>query len=502
MFKLFGPPGTGKTTALLDLVDKALRDGTPPNKIAFLAFTRKAAQEAKDRASERFFLDKKTDLANFRTLHSFALSRTAIPASQIMSEKHYFELGQRIGVKLGRTKNIDLFEDGGDFSPSADPILALINLARLRRVSLRAEYNASDLSVEWNTVKYVSTALDRYKRGMHLYDFTDMLEEFVANASTACPHLDLCLLDEAQDLSALQWELAHALDLRAKRMFVAGDDDQAIYSFAGASVEHFLSLDAPAETLSQSYRVPRAVHELAEKVVARIPHRFPKKYLPRSDKGSVQRVSDVSQVNMTHGSWLILAQAGYMLQTCALELRAIGLLFNFCGQRSIPAAVSEAVNAWERCRKGLEITGLQARAIYRFMSPSRIKAGHKRVKGLSDTACTDYEGLVKNHGLVAQRNMIWSTAMDKLLERDRAYVTAMLRRGESFNAAPRIDVSTIHAAKGGEADNVVVLTDLSPAADTTEGQPDIHRLFYVAFTRCKQNLFLVEADNFNRAYVV
>ena len=55
--------------------------------------------------------------------------------------------------------------------------------------------------------------------------------------------------------------------------------------------------------------------------------------------------------------------------------------------------------------------------------------------------------------------------MDKLPETDRAYIVAMLRRGEQFNKEPRISVSTIHGSKGGEADNVVVFTDLSPAAD-------------------------------------
>ena len=89
MYRIFGPPGTGKTTKLLNMVDKALADGIHPNEIAFLAFTRKAANEAKERASVRFNLDPKTDLTYFRTLHSLALAQTSIKFENIMSEQHY-----------------------------------------------------------------------------------------------------------------------------------------------------------------------------------------------------------------------------------------------------------------------------------------------------------------------------------------------------------------------------------------------------------------------------
>ena len=53
---ILGPPGTGKTHNLLNLVEKELANGTSPDRIGFFAFTKKAAMEAKDRAKKKFNL--------------------------------------------------------------------------------------------------------------------------------------------------------------------------------------------------------------------------------------------------------------------------------------------------------------------------------------------------------------------------------------------------------------------------------------------------------------
>ena len=69
---ILGPPGTGKTTTLLNLVDQFIQQGVKPKKIGYFSFTKKAANEAKQRAIDKFNLDEKEDLIFFRTLHSFA----------------------------------------------------------------------------------------------------------------------------------------------------------------------------------------------------------------------------------------------------------------------------------------------------------------------------------------------------------------------------------------------------------------------------------------------
>jgi superfamily I DNA/RNA helicase len=73
-----------------------------------------------------------------------------------------------------------------------------------------------------------------------LYDYTGMLELFLKRE--AAPKLEVVFIDEAQDLSPIQWEMVALLQKNSKICYVAGDDDQAIFRYAGADVEHFVNL--------------------------------------------------------------------------------------------------------------------------------------------------------------------------------------------------------------------------------------------------------------------
>lgn len=66
---VLGPPGTGKTTTLLNEVEKEMRSGVPPEHIGYVTFTRKGAGEAIDRAAKKFGFEADR-MPYFRTLHS------------------------------------------------------------------------------------------------------------------------------------------------------------------------------------------------------------------------------------------------------------------------------------------------------------------------------------------------------------------------------------------------------------------------------------------------
>lgn len=54
------------------------------------------------------------------------------------------------------------------------------------------------------------------------------------------PEFDVIFIDEAQDLSPLQWQLYDVLKTKTKDIYLAGDDDQAIFAWAGADVKRFI----------------------------------------------------------------------------------------------------------------------------------------------------------------------------------------------------------------------------------------------------------------------
>ena len=90
---VLGPPGTGKTTTLLNLLEDYLKK-TDPNRIGYFAFTQKAANEARERAMDRFNLSE-DDLPYFRTLHSLAFRVLGLRKENVMQRRHYEDLGKK-----------------------------------------------------------------------------------------------------------------------------------------------------------------------------------------------------------------------------------------------------------------------------------------------------------------------------------------------------------------------------------------------------------------------
>ena len=266
---ILGPPGTGKTTRLLQLVEEYLEKGILPKEIGYFAFTKRAANEAINRACVKFNFEK-DDLKYFQTLHSFAFRTLGINKDKVMGNTHYKHFGKVMGTPVGYATQQS---EGSDYFSSDCEYLSIIELAKARGVSTREQFdqNAHTGDVEWQLLEAFDRGLKRYKMEYGLLDFSDMLTQAIEN--TTFPRFKVIFIDEAQDLSHLQWKLVQKLIEHSEDVYIAGDDDQAIFRWAGADVEHFRNLNGHIEVLKQSYRVPRAVHELSQVIVNRIEKR-------------------------------------------------------------------------------------------------------------------------------------------------------------------------------------------------------------------------------------
>ena len=123
-----------------------------------------------------------------------------------------------------------------------------------------------------------------------------------------------------------------------------------------------------------------------------------------------------------------------------------------------------------------------------------------KLKSMLKDSSYDIDTLEQNYGL--KTNAVWFEAFDDAPKRDITYLRKMRKNGEKLNESPRITLSTIHGAKGGECENVVLLTDLSlNTMKSYEQNPDDeNRLFYVGATRTKEHLHIVEPKQKYKGY--
>lgn len=498
---VLGCPGAGKTKTLLDKVEEELAAGVPPDRIGFITFTKRAAEEARSRASEKFKL-KKTQLQWFRTIHSLCFAALGMSSADVLEGRKLLEFGDWIGVRMSG-HGVSMEEGVAGFGYEVgDRILFMENLARVRGIPLRQQYDEDCDDLPWSIVERVARGLEEWKRAKHMLDFTDLLQQFVDSDWHA--RLEVLFVDEAQDLSLLQWRVVEKLARGARRVVIAGDDDQAIYRWAGAAVEYFISLPGRVQVLEQSWRVPAAVQAPALEAVGRVKGRRDKQWRPRVNAvGEVRRVQSIDEIDFHAGEdTLVLSRNACFLRDDTIPvLQGEGVIYEFRGHPSVKQSLVDAILDWERLRKGEHITVESALKIYEYMGTrTAVAHGYKKLPGFDDkTLLVGMNELQERGGLLT--DAIWHDALTSLKAEDRAYMTRALRRGEKLTRRPTVRLSTIHGSKGGEAQHVVLYRDMAQRTfrEMQRWPEDEARTFYVAATRAKERLTIV-APQTRRAY--
>jgi DNA helicase-2/ATP-dependent DNA helicase PcrA len=476
-YKVVGPPGTGKTRRLLNEVQRYVNKGVPLKRIGYFAFTRKAAGEARDR-----FLKIKTELTKkdikyFQTLHSLAFNRLGLKEENVMQDLNYKAIGDTCGIQI-KYASYEINNWNGIFSSDSE-YLGLINLARVKQISVLEQLDLNEhlSKIERDKLENIASEINNYKKTYNLIDFTDMIQKFLDVDDT--PEFDVIFVDEAQDLSLIQWAMINKIEKDTGcDVWVAGDDDQAIFGWAGADVDSFINYDAEEIPLTKSERVPSIIQQSALDVINRIQdNRIDKKYFPKSETGEILERYKLPDIDMSTGDWLILTRTKSLLKPIPTYLKKKGLFFESAQGNSVGKSLYEDIQHWSQLQKKIQLPDIQLQ---------RIK---ERIKGPMNLS------------------LKWYDAFDNVSESQITYMRLLLLNNEDPTKKARIKVSTIHGAKGGEATNVVLFLNhtsntIKGAKKSTAKQDEEYRVWYVGITRTMKNLYLVRSPNKSKEFKI
>jgi len=407
-----------------------------------------------------------------------------------MQDEHYEDIGRKVGIEVTVYSN---GQETTGFVDSDSEYFNLINAARIKEIPVEEEYNTGMYSyeLEKNLLHILEQELNNYKESFKLYDFTDMIEKF--NVAKMCPKYDVVFIDEAQDLSPIQWKMVDILRKNSTYVILAGDDDQAIYGWAGADVKKFQDMPAKKDIiLPQSYRVPGAVQHIAHQILERIPddRKIKKNWKPRDEIGRVDHITIIEDIPLDKGDWLILSRTNDRLTKLKPFLKEMGIYFQFKGRKSFKATLFRSILNYTRWQNKGDLLSLSEVRDVLDCIPYRHDLKEERLYNLKEFGFSNTQRWFD----------VFTVDPEECL-----YIREMLRQGEELSKDARVELSTIHSAKGGEATNVLLILDntktIREAVEKSiEKEDEEHRVWYVGVTRTLQNLYIMTAKKEAKGY--
>jgi DNA helicase-2/ATP-dependent DNA helicase PcrA len=508
--KIYGPPGTGKTTSLIGLLDAELKRGTALREIAYLSHTKAAADVIRD----RFVTDKSRrlvakDAAYFRTIHSACVRQLGIGLDNIVDQgRHYREFSEATGLPLVPEYDLNDFTDG-DFELNYNIVLRAHHLSLAKRVSLDEVCQTLPQHAFLTSEKreHFLTEWGRFKKSKGLFDFTDMLWCYLDNDNAEPLPCRVVFLDEAQDLSTLQWSVFNKMIGNAERVYMSGDPDQAIYSFIGGSEYGFLDYKGNDEVLlERSHRVPKEIGARAAAVIGQVEHRKNIQVQWRDDPGSVDRMNlaplAMPWAELTEGqnrdgtprTVMVLTRHRKQAWSMSNALAKIGVPHSVGGQALQTSKEARLVKTLAVLRAGGEVRAAQAgrlaAAFKLTKAAARLTSAGARDPSLTVTllGCDELIGVANKDSWPS----IWA-ASNQTLEKRLTRLRDMVNKNgiEILGREPQITISTMHGAKGKEADTVIIVPDCTDIVKRNIMEPSEIRLAYVSLTRARHRAIIL-----------
>lgn len=469
---IFGPPGTGKTTEMLRLVEDAKTRGYGAHEIGFWSFTRAAAGEA----LKRLGLTRSDKIS---TLHSLAFRAVGASPQSMVDGYKLRKFGKAAGIAFSGAQS----DEFGEQMEVGDKYLNIYGVARSRMVDNRsAYYDDDERPGDFAQFIHCIESYESWKKAYGFMDFTDLLSRYVERPKNHGARV--LFIDEAQDLSLLQWAMIDRMLQfeQVAEVTIAGDDDQAIYEWSGADPHGMASFaeryGAEQHVLAQSYRVPKASHDVAREVVATIKNRVRKRYRPAPREGLVQRSTGFDPNSIEHGDdVMILCRSHTQKKEVEEALVAVRKPYKVEGGKPglFDSLWADGIRVFNKLARGESVTPSELETLSKVATP----------EGKANLNRRDFRALT-------------ARGMEKAIAIPFHLVEFF--READLSQTPTIRISTIHASKGREARRVVLHTGITQRVEAgIDKNPDAEaRVWYVGVTRAIEQLDIVAG--YDRSY--
>lgn len=465
--------GAGKTHKLMNIVASEL-ETRRPEEIAFVTFTRKGAEEGLRRVCSNFMYDPE-DLPYFRTLHSLTFHAMNLKQNQMFNHLHERKFNKEYGYNLNRCEAAN-----GNVHVTKDS--EYLDFYDLERSGALTSSMLAEADIELGYYRQLVQKYEEFKSASALVDFFDCLIKYVQTGDSL--PVKVALIDEAQDITALQWQVIDKAFAGAEKVYITGDENQSIYTYSGARPDFLIDFSRkyPVEHLESSYRIPKKVYELSKGVVEFISDKTDKpfKFHEGNADGNIFQLNSASRLknfitepyeNSNKSSWYLLAR-----NKCFLDRYTEILEDNL-----IPYWTSDGFFMGGQIMQ--RITDYEGFRLEGYKNEAKKEQFRKKF-GIEDFTVPFTETNLFTEG----RKWVYAAYIEK-------YGLEKLKEMCKWN--PQILVSTIHFVKGGEAENVCILMDNTRKTSGTiyKNIDEELRVLYVGVTRTKQNLFLVDSKN-------